>query len=1287
MIDIYSISGIVLARVPISSEAVIHEELMASDYIKLSWVAESNAELPAGSYIEYNGERYSLLAPYRPTSLDEAHYDYEPEFSSRVMLWDKTPACIYTYDWDGYTLRSREFEWNFVGTPSDALFAITQSIYNETGERWSYEVAEGLPASISLNVSNNSIFAVLSNLAEACETEWWADKANNVLHLSKCERFADMPLEVGVHVGTPSISANNEGYYSRFYALGSTRNIVEETVIADSIAQPVNKRLTLDPKKYPDGYKDIAGHFEDGVYVSDLKKGEIFAKTLVFEEIFPSSHLTIASARKRLKYRLKDGEKIKIGEDTASNPIYEQYAIWYFKIEGFEFTEDLIIEGKTLSVNFKTGKLAGREFELHYHDKADSEHFSDDVEPFEVEAGDYEIIIDESEGTILPSVDYIIPEAGDKIILFNINMPAEYTDAAQIDLENALDKEIAKLLKDNNNYELESYPYAFQKNALNLELGRKVLFKYGGHEFLTRVLMVEKNLDCEYQQKVRLGNQMIKGSRQQLKDEVRNVGEEVAALKEQERVLVSLQRDYAQSLRNTVASYLGLKDTISLLQGAFDGFSEGANPVTVETMLVMLGDNSLQYRIVNNIVELVPLTNPITYDSASRHLNVAESAIVHYTLGINDIQPSSSRDVSQYLKWYMPAFTSGVLNDAGVQYYLFARVPKDGTIGEYKLVSKSEFDDNKISLESDAGYYNLLVGILNKEYSGTREFVRMYGYTAVGAGQISTDVIKSSDGKTYFDLLNGVIAGDIRFITSSGTSKDISTFAEEVQDQIDGVVENWNGEEKPTAYNYPVSQWTSDADKIAHINDTYVSIEEYVDDETTPNSGKMWRWCECGVSLPSDEEIIEAEFDGMSGYEKKGTIDNRIDKYNTIYFYDMDGNTLYTAVFSGYDTNISLASGGIYMKVEKATGDVYVNDRGALLADVQYVKIGFKYNSFVSVTDADGNTKLLHWHPIADSDAVKALQMVSPIAHLKNTFAEGQTNISGGVVMTQMVAVGEGGDDIEAFLNGSTFASDGTNKLIFAAGIENNNGDLKLDAQEAKTRIYENGKIITKDAEIEGKIVSKTGQIADFEIHGSRIGVADNGTTTGMQLSNSYISFRDNETRELDSGIYKRFSAVGSNVNPSTDYECLARYESETNDSYQSSYGTAYGVVASVKGYKNSHAFHCPNGQFAGLRPKTKTITSSAPLSTLDHTIMVISQSAITLTLPNSPEVGQEYDIYFAFNMDVNYPLKSNDVKIHWPSSEVWDVTQTNITGKGMVKVICANDQNGNKKWWCYRFM
>lgn len=104
---------------------------------------------------------------------------------------------------------------------------------------------------------------------------------------------------------------------------------------------------------------------------------------------------------------------------------------------------------------------------------------------------------------------------------------------------------------------------------------------------------------------------------------------------------------------------------------------------------------------------------------------------------------------------------------------------------------------------------------------------------------------------------------------------------QKVQDQVDGVVENWNGEGTPTSKNEPVKNWITDAEKIAHINDTYINIEEYVDDETTPTAGHAWRWCQC-----TDNSITD----------------------------------------------------------------------------------------FVEVTDKYDNTLKLHWHPIADSDAVRALK-------------------------------------------------------------------------------------------------------------------------------------------------------------------------------------------------------------------------------------------------------------------------------------------------------------------------
>lgn len=65
---------------------------------------------------------------------------------------------------------------------------------------------------------------------------------------------------------------------------------------------------------------------------------------------------------------------------------------------------------------------------------------------------------------------------------------------------------------------------------------------------------------------------------------------------------------------------------------------------------------------------------------------------------------------------------------------------------------------------------------------------------------------------------------------------------EELQAQIDGVIEAFNGEGAPTLNNYPANEWTTDAERKRHNKDVYTDITPYVDDVTTPTSGQSWRW-------------------------------------------------------------------------------------------------------------------------------------------------------------------------------------------------------------------------------------------------------------------------------------------------------------------------------------------------------------------------------------------------------------------------------------------------------------
>lgn len=550
MIEIKDISGKILFSVLLNENSKFVEELMTSDYIQLSWVSDNGAVIPISSYVEYNGEKYRLLEPYTPEMDNELKYVYTPIFHSRVMVWDKQIVPVYTYSEDGNTVIGKEFDWSFTGSPVDAMYIIKQAIKNETGEDWSIQIGE-VPATISISSQSTSILSMLNTIASECDTEWWADKKDNTLYLSKCVYGEPITLEVGNNVQAPTVTNDNRGYFTRFYAFGSTRNITQDYDNGQATNHVVNKRLTLNPAKFPGGYKDI----KEG-----LTANEIFVKVLYFDDVYPSSRLTISDVRARLKYRLDNsGNKIKIG-GTEEEPIYEQYAIWFFQIENFTFNIDSIIEGKTLSVSFESGQLAGREFELNYHNEAETVKDGNDVTSFYVKAGDFEIILDESTGTIIPGLSYIIPQNGDSVVLFNIIMPDEYITSAQNELEEKLDKEISLLIQDNNIYKTSSYPTVFYNNNIDIRMGQAVTFINKTNQLSTRVQAVEKRLDLPCYQTIKLGNKIMKGNTQQLKDEVASVNQDLDVIKAFNELSNSLSNAYANAQREMIEGFAAIKE-------------------------------------------------------------------------------------------------------------------------------------------------------------------------------------------------------------------------------------------------------------------------------------------------------------------------------------------------------------------------------------------------------------------------------------------------------------------------------------------------------------------------------------------------------------------------------------------------------------------------------------------------------------------------------------------------------------------------------------------------------
>lgn len=1234
MIEIKSILGQTLLTVPVLDDAVSREELMVADYVQLSWRSAERTVLPVGSYILHEGEKYSLLEDYIPTSVDEVEYKYSPQFNSRIIRWQKTILPVYTYASDGVTVKTREFDWTFTGTPSNALYMVQQALKNELGEAWSVSIiSDDLPETVSISSQSSSIWSFLSEMADLCGTEWWADKASRYIYFGKYVLGLAANLEVGRNVGVPTVTRNRTEYHTRFYAFGSTRNVTKaEGVVQGSI---VNKRLTLDPVKYPNGYKDIKGHFESGRYVSDLFADEVMPTVLYFEDVYPSSDLVINGVRRRMRYRLdSDGNRIRIG-GTDNAPEYEQYAIWYFKINGFSFKEELIIKGLELSVHFKSGQLRGREFALTYHpDEKKVADVADVDSEFSVLSGEYEIILDEqTEGFIIPSVDYLIPSNGDEVILFNIEMPSEYTSSAMQRLEAELDKEIAKRTQDNDSYEFLSNPVAFHEDRMDVRVGQPVSFKNGDSLLETRALMVEKHLDYAFDMKIRVGNEVIKGTRQQMSEEVREVGREVDMMREQSQTSAAIQRDHSRELMQSLGRYYAMKDTLDLLEDAIGGYTSGINPITVQTMAMLVGDESLQFRFTSSRSNLNAVACPLTYDPVGKRMDAVSRALIHMTLGIDEITARDTRVASDYRSWNMSSWHSAVLNDANKKYYVYAVVSRTGTSGSYAL------SETPIGMKSVSSYYYLLVGILNAEYAGTREFVTLYGFTEVLPSQITTDTIRSSNGKLIIDLLNAVIEAK-----DGATIKGCVT----IQSGSSGLgnLSEWSSQSQriDSAYNTAVSAGNSANSALSNANTANTNAQTAL-----ANANKAQTRADEAMSAATDADA-KAEAAGNIAYKASQTLaewtaDGVISPLEKtglqselafIYADLEDISKSYNTYILGFDQNI--LTGGKY---ELEDGQFYVHS-DAMTNWQKYYSAYYSYQQDLQTkVDSEGTVAIGNLESLqtafytartamlesialatkAEADyarkqAEKALADLeyfkSDYQYLKDMFGKPILGVDG-VIMSRMMAVVNEINDIEAYLNGSDFANDSSHgKMLLAAGIPDKvtvNGtvtrDLLTRAKQALTKVFEDGYMESKNMHLlEGATI---GSVVEVTSDGIQV-KAKNGGQTSLTYSNGFTA------------------KSGKNVGVIMGNQAGQAMQvfSESGVETGSSIFEPIGYYASMG--DDESAYYCQRGMFSGLRPKCRSVSGTVYLSELDHTIFAATSST-TIKLPGAPYNGQEYVI------------------------------------------------------------
>ena len=531
--------------------------------------------------------KFLLLESYEPTQSDECSWKYTPQFQHPKMILSKTPFFIYTRNSQNVEVKQYVWSFvGTTSALSEKIkdFLNKDLMFGECG--WKVIFSNVTANTVNVSFSDNDFISALTAITNAIgdNCEWHIDYDDEIIYIGKV-LVGEIPvvLEVGKNVGVPNISNSKESYYNAFSIFGGTRNITQVNSKGENVSSG-DIRLQLDEGNGTiliDGKE--RSYSIDKYSTLDLRanktKEPLFTKVLDFSQIYPSLNTYVYNVRGRVKYVLdENNEKIPISYNAdGSIKEYKTFTVWYMrlayptteKVEGktiinttvddgvthywydFQITDDLLINGKNIGCsfepNFNTGALstplAGRGsngeyvgFELTYHKEASSSHSSDDVSDsnFSVLAGDYEIIYQEDNDVIIPTnaSEMLIPRGESKpslkcniTVLYNIAMADTiYYEYAQNRLLEKAKEEIVRLLSDMNNYEVKSYSDVFLEDNPQLQIGQSVTYKDGhGYELATRVLKLSTNIDYDFIQSITIGNQVIKGTITQLKEDVQTI--------------------------------------------------------------------------------------------------------------------------------------------------------------------------------------------------------------------------------------------------------------------------------------------------------------------------------------------------------------------------------------------------------------------------------------------------------------------------------------------------------------------------------------------------------------------------------------------------------------------------------------------------------------------------------------------------------------------------------------------------------------------------------------------
>lgn len=764
--------------------------VMGEEQITLVWEQPTFLQLNIGDYIVYEGSNFTMNQIPTVKKLSSRLYQYNAVFQSTKYELSKAMYMLTVPFQGDEQSGGVQSEFPLTGTAETFMQLLIDNLNRVAGAA-TWSLGDVIPGTEykNLTFSDEDCLTVLGRLADEFATEYHV--INHTIHLKKISTDREITLQYGSTLyDIERSSVNSSDIVTRLYAFGSSKNIAANY-------RGGSTKLLLPA---PDTYLQHANATLYG----------IIEQSKTFEDIYP--RLSSGAA----------GTVTSVGNEFTFTDSHLDFNV-----------NDCLLDGTKAKVRFNTGECAGYDFEIASYNNATKT---------------YVIIANTGEKDFtLPTTD-LKPAIGDKYILIDLVMPANYVTSGELEVKDKGLEYLNANATPKVNYKATFSAVYAKQHVQNIECGDTVPVvdtNIGINERL-RIVKITKGLTDFYNVQFDLSNTVTKTALQRIAGDVANVTNQVVVTNDR------VNKNRIQAYQNTRE----LKDMVFDPDGYFD--PQNIKPASIETGMLSVGTKSQSFQLACTLQPNY-LNNPqvITWSAGT---------LAHFTL-VDD----------QIKEWVISEGNLTIATQyANSAMYIYARCSRTGTTGDiYFSTTATKFD-------ADGTNWMFLIGLLHTPINGVRGISLSYGETTINGANIKTGVISGSG--LEINLVTGIIKGQVQFksgetykevgagiadakseavqlayndaTTKSNTAKDtaINTAATDAtnkanavyleaknyadavgadkQAQIDGQIISWFRQVDALLTNSPASDWTTEILRNQHANDTY----------TNTSNGKCWRF-------------------------------------------------------------------------------------------------------------------------------------------------------------------------------------------------------------------------------------------------------------------------------------------------------------------------------------------------------------------------------------------------------------------------------------------------------------